>query len=266
MKKALTILSVLCLAACDCLPLGVIQDLGSGDSNSDHTVYPQPQAGAPAPVVQEEAGETAPEPETPVQDPNTDPGNPCNPDETSEVPVPVACEDGKQDVTSRTLSFSSTAEGLQDRLDLLNHVGHVVSEALEIHNQSPNNYFVVMATEDEAKIGVSSLNVVETTNHARLIDWTYCSVETPSCDPNRLSVGNLSIQVTTETLRSAFASIGEVVDVKINTDPASGQSLGSGFVTMGSAQEAQNAIAQLNGTLVEGLPLSVSGDSCVVNN
>src|ERR1700759_922170 len=75
---------------------------------------------------------------------------------------------------------------------------------------------------------------------------------------NRLYVGNLSFQATTETLRSAFASIGEVVDVHIVTDRESGQTRGFGFVTMGSAQEAQNAIAQLNGTLIEGRPIRVN--------
>jgi len=75
---------------------------------------------------------------------------------------------------------------------------------------------------------------------------------------NRLYVGNLSFQATTETLKAAFASMGEVVDVHIVTDRESGQSRGFGFVTMGSAQEAQNAIAQLNGTMIEGRPVRVN--------
>ena len=75
---------------------------------------------------------------------------------------------------------------------------------------------------------------------------------------NRLYVGNLSFQATTESLRSAFASMGEVVDVHIVTDRESGQSRGFGFVTMGSAQEAQRAIAQLNGTMIEGRPIRVN--------
>ena len=75
---------------------------------------------------------------------------------------------------------------------------------------------------------------------------------------NRLYVGNLSFQATTETLRTAFAALGEVTDVHIVTDRDSGQSRGFGFVTMGSAQEAQNAIQQLNGTLIEGRPIRVN--------
>ena len=75
---------------------------------------------------------------------------------------------------------------------------------------------------------------------------------------NRLYVGNLSFQATTESLRASFAALGEVVDVHIVTDRDSGQSRGFGFVTMGSPQEAQNAIQQLNGTLIEGRPIRVN--------
>src|ERR1700742_3632423 len=75
---------------------------------------------------------------------------------------------------------------------------------------------------------------------------------------NRLYVGNLSSQATTETLRSAFASIGEVVDVHIVTDRESGQSRGFGFVTMGTAQEAAKAIEAMNGQMLDGRALRVN--------
>lgn len=75
---------------------------------------------------------------------------------------------------------------------------------------------------------------------------------------NRLYVGNLSFHATTETLRSAFAALGEVTDVHIVTDRDSGQSRGFGFVTMGTDEQAQNAIAQLNGTMLEGRPIRVN--------
>ncbi len=75
---------------------------------------------------------------------------------------------------------------------------------------------------------------------------------------NRLYVGNLSFHATTETLRTAFAALGEVTDVHIVTDRDTGQSRGFGFVTMGTDQEAQNTIAQLNGTMLEGRPIRVN--------
>lgn len=75
---------------------------------------------------------------------------------------------------------------------------------------------------------------------------------------NRLYVGNLPFTATTETLRQTFASSGEVMDVHIVTDRESGQSRGFGFVTMGNAQEAANAIAAMNGANLDGRALRVN--------
>ncbi len=75
---------------------------------------------------------------------------------------------------------------------------------------------------------------------------------------NRLYVGNLSFQATTETLRDAFAAHGVVTDVHVVTDRDSGQSRGFGFVTMGSDQEAQAAMAAMNGQMLDGRSLRVN--------
>jgi cold-inducible RNA-binding protein len=74
----------------------------------------------------------------------------------------------------------------------------------------------------------------------------------------RLYVGNLSFSSTVETVREAFARIGEVTDVHIVTDRASGQSRGFGFVTMGSAAESQKAIETMNGASLDGRALRVN--------
>ncbi len=75
----------------------------------------------------------------------------------------------------------------------------------------------------------------------------------------RLYVGNLSFSATKDSLRAAFAATGgDVTDVHIVTDRESGQSRGFGFVTMGSEQQAQQAIAQMNGALLDGRPLRVN--------
>ena len=75
---------------------------------------------------------------------------------------------------------------------------------------------------------------------------------------SRLYVGNLPFSATTETLREAFAASGDVTDVHIVTDRESGQSRGFGFVTMGNAHEAANAIAAMNGATLEGRTLRVN--------
>ncbi len=75
---------------------------------------------------------------------------------------------------------------------------------------------------------------------------------------NRLYVGNLSFNTGTETVREAFARYGEVTDVHLVTDRQTGQPRGFGFVTMGTAEAAQAAIAGMNGTTLDGRALRVN--------
>src|SRR5678815_3350455 len=63
----------------------------------------------------------------------------------------------------------------------------------------------------------------------------------------RLYVGNLSFHSTADAVRTAFAAFGEVVDVHLVTDRETGQARGFGFVTMGTEDQAQKAIAGMNG-------------------
>lgn len=75
---------------------------------------------------------------------------------------------------------------------------------------------------------------------------------------NRLYVGNLSFNSTADTLRTAFSAFGEVTDAHVASDRETGQSRGFGFVTMNSAQEAQKAIASMNGALLDGRAVRVN--------
>jgi RNA recognition motif-containing protein len=75
---------------------------------------------------------------------------------------------------------------------------------------------------------------------------------------NRLYVGNLSFNATAESIRAAFSEFGEITDIHLVSDRETGQSRGFGFVTMGSADAAQKAIAGMNGTLLDGRALKVN--------
>ncbi len=75
---------------------------------------------------------------------------------------------------------------------------------------------------------------------------------------NRLYVGNLSFSTTRESIEAAFGAAGEVREVAMPTDRETGQPRGFAFVTMGTAQAATNAIAQLNGVMLDGRPLRVN--------
>lgn len=63
----------------------------------------------------------------------------------------------------------------------------------------------------------------------------------------KIYVGNLSYSADEGSLREMFEKIGEVMSVKIITDPATGRSRGFGFVEMTSDEDAAKAIETLNG-------------------
>ncbi len=75
---------------------------------------------------------------------------------------------------------------------------------------------------------------------------------------NRLYVGNLSFHTTEDVLQSAFAQFGEVAEVKLMIDRETGRSRGFAFVSMATEEGAKNAIAQMNGQLLDGRPLRVN--------
>lgn len=75
---------------------------------------------------------------------------------------------------------------------------------------------------------------------------------------NRLYVGNLSFGSSQDSLRDAFAVHGEVVDVHLVADRVTGQSRGFGFVTMGSREQAESAMAAMNGSDLDGRALKVN--------
>lgn len=71
-------------------------------------------------------------------------------------------------------------------------------------------------------------------------------------------VGNISWDVTESELRDAFAAYGEVQSASIIKDKFSGKSRGFGFVEMPSKEEAEKAIAGLNGKDMKGRNLTVN--------
>ena len=71
-------------------------------------------------------------------------------------------------------------------------------------------------------------------------------------------VGNLSYALSESELRDAFANFGAVSSVKILTDRETGRSRGFGFVEMPNREEAEAAVASLNGKDVGGRPLRVN--------
>jgi RNA recognition motif-containing protein len=75
---------------------------------------------------------------------------------------------------------------------------------------------------------------------------------------NKLYVGNLGYGIGDSDLEKLFTTYGSVRSAQVIKDRDSGRSKGFGFVEMGSDQEAQAAIAALNGKEIEGRTLAVN--------
>jgi RNA recognition motif-containing protein len=74
----------------------------------------------------------------------------------------------------------------------------------------------------------------------------------------KLYVGNLSYEVDSSELQQIFAQHGTVTSAEVVADRMTGRSRGFGFVEMGSDDEAQAAIAALNGQQHGGRALTVN--------
>ncbi len=75
----------------------------------------------------------------------------------------------------------------------------------------------------------------------------------------RLYVGNLPFSADENQVRDLFSQGGRTVtEVKLVTDRDTGRPRGFGFVEMGSNEDADSAIRDLNGTDFGGRPLTVN--------
>src|SRR5712691_8544444 len=73
----------------------------------------------------------------------------------------------------------------------------------------------------------------------------------------KLFVGGLSFTTSNDSLRDAFARHGIVQSAMVMTDRETQRSRGFGFVEMGSQEEAERAIAGMNGVNLDGRMIRV---------
>lgn len=77
-------------------------------------------------------------------------------------------------------------------------------------------------------------------------------------EQNKLFVAGFPWSYTNDNLREMFAKYGEVTEATVITDRATGRSKGFGFVTFSTADSAQRAVKELDGSPLEGRKLVVN--------
>ena len=73
----------------------------------------------------------------------------------------------------------------------------------------------------------------------------------------KLFVGSLSWDTNDDGLRTAFSPFGEITEAIVITDRNSSRSRGFGFVTFEEDEAADKAVAELNGTELDGRTIRV---------
>uniref|UniRef100_A0A1D1XWF7 Glycine-rich RNA-binding protein 2, mitochondrial n=1 Tax=Anthurium amnicola TaxID=1678845 RepID=A0A1D1XWF7_9ARAE len=74
---------------------------------------------------------------------------------------------------------------------------------------------------------------------------------------SKLFVAGLSYFTTEQGLSEAFSQCGQVLEAKIAVDRGSGRSKGFGFVTFACEDEAEKAISEMNGKVLNGRTIYV---------
>jgi RNA recognition motif-containing protein len=74
----------------------------------------------------------------------------------------------------------------------------------------------------------------------------------------RLYVGNLPYSATEEQLTDLFSRAGQVDNVRVMKDMATGRARGFAFVEMASDEDAQRAVTEFNEYKMDGRPLVVN--------
>jgi RNA recognition motif-containing protein len=71
-------------------------------------------------------------------------------------------------------------------------------------------------------------------------------------------VGNLSYDTDNTELKEVFGRYGEVAEARVIEDKYTGRSRGFGFVEMMDSSAGEKAIADLNGTSLQGRTITVN--------
>jgi len=74
----------------------------------------------------------------------------------------------------------------------------------------------------------------------------------------KLYIGSLSYDTTDDGLRELFSTVGTVLSAEVIRDRYTGRSKGFGFVEMETAEEAEKAIGEFNGAMLDGREIKVA--------
>ena len=147
-------------------------------------------------------------------------------------------------------------------LELFMQVGPVVSVNIpkdRITNRHQGYGFVEFRSEQDAEYALTIMQGIKLYGTPIRISTNVVNKNVEEIDVGaRLYIGNLAPEANDTTLLSIFKEFGNVQTCRVAMDPATGKSLGHGFVSYDSFESADLAKKQMNGQYVCQQPITVS--------
>ncbi|KAG8376799.1 hypothetical protein BUALT_Bualt09G0101500 [Buddleja alternifolia] len=171
------------------------------------------------------------------------------------------------------LPFSMTSSQLSE---IFAEAGRVVSVEVvygRVTDRSRGFAFVTMGSVDEAKEAIRLFDGAQIGGRTAKVNFPEVprggerEVMSPKIKsslkgfvdtPYKLYAGNLSWNLTSQSLKEAFADQPGFLSAKIIFDRDSGRSRGFGFVTFTSQEEVESALNAMNGMELEGRPVRLN--------
>lgn len=165
------------------------------------------------------------------------------------------------DITSEELARIFEESGVVEMVEV------IYDKATE---RSRGFAFVTMSTVEEAEGAIQKFNGSEVGGRPLRVNFpevprgsrripsprSYTSNFVDS--PHKVYVGNIPFSTTSDTLRSAFERIGNVLDARVVFNRETGRSRGFGFVTFSSGADVDAAVSSMDGVDLEGRTIRVN--------
>jgi nucleolin len=165
----------------------------------------------------------------------------------------------------RNLSWSVTEDDLYELFGQAGTVNYVKIPTRREDGKPRGFAFIEMGSPEEAQQAIRQCNGTALYNRDIVVDFQDetkggdaagggggYGASAPPAKNAKLFVRNVAYSVTDGDLERYFQQAGSIVSVKIPTDRETGESKGFAFIEMASADEAENAITQLNNSALGG--------------
>ncbi|XP_019358459.1 PREDICTED: nucleolysin TIAR isoform X4 [Gavialis gangeticus] len=140
-------------------------------------------------------------------------------------------------------------------LQLFSQIGPCKSCKMITEHTSNDPYcFVEFYEHRDAAAALAAMNGRKILGKEVKVNWatTPSSQKKDTSNHFHVFVGDLSPEITTEDIKSAFAPFGKISDARVVKDMATGKSKGYGFVSFYNKLDAENAIVHMGGQWLGG--------------